>query len=113
MLTKFSVSNFKSFNEEFVFDLNDTNGYNFNKDSVNNGVVENAIVYGRNGVGKSNLGLAVFDIIDHLTDSEHGDVEYAHYLNALNSSKFATFKYEFSIAQIKSFTFIEKMKIEL
>ena len=64
MLTNFTVRNFKSFNEEFVFDLNDTNGYNFNKDSVIDGVVENAIVYGRNGVGKSNLGLAVFDIID-------------------------------------------------
>ncbi|MBU3660007.1 MAG: ATP-binding protein [Flavobacteriales bacterium] len=101
MLTKFSVSNFKSFNDEFVFDLNDTNGYNFNKESVNNGIVENAIVYGRNGVGKSNLGLAVFDIIDHLTDSEHGDIEYTHYLNALNSSKIATFKYEFSIASNK------------
>ena len=66
MLTNFSVRNFKSFNEEFVFDLNDTNGYNFNKDSVIDGVVENAIVYGRNGVGKSNLGLAVFDIIDYV-----------------------------------------------
>ena len=101
MLTNFTVRNFKSFNEEFVFDLNDTNGYNFNKDSVIDGVVENAIVYGRNGVGKSNLGLAVFDIIDHLTDSEHGDLEYSHYLNALNNEKFATFKYDFIISTCK------------
>lgn len=101
MLTNFSVTNFKSFNEEFVFDLKNTNGYNFNKESVNQGVVENAIVYGRNGVGKSNLGFAIFDIIDHLTDTEHGDSEYIHYLNALNESKFATFKYEFLINSSK------------
>ncbi|MEC4114860.1 ATP-binding protein [Myroides pelagicus] len=98
MLTSFTVRNFKSFNEKFVFDLSDTNGYSFNKDSVINGVVENAIVYGRNGVGKSNLGLAVFDIIEHLTDFEHGDSEYLHYLNALNNETFATFKYDFVIS---------------
>lgn len=97
MLTKFSVSNFKSFNEEFVFNLKDANGYNFNQESVNNGIVENAIVYGKNGVGKSNLGLAIFDIISHLTDKEHGDLEYVHYQNALNNSEFTTFKYEFFI----------------
>lgn len=97
MLTKFSVSNFKSFNEEFVFDLQNTNGYNFNKESVIEGIVENAIIYGKNGVGKSNLGLAIFDIIDHLTDTEHGDFEYNYYLNAINSSDLATFHYEFLI----------------
>lgn len=101
MLTNFSVSNFKSFNDEFVFDLNNTNGYNFNKESINHGIVENAIVYGRNGIGKSNLGLAIFDIIDHLTDAEHGDTEYVHFLNALNKSKYATFKYEFLINSSK------------
>lgn len=106
MLTKFSVSNFKSFNEEFVFDLQNTNGYNFNKDSVIEGIVENAIVYGKNGVGKSNLGLAIFDIIDHLTDTEHGDFEYIHFLNALNKSKLATFHYEFLIDSKKiSYTY--------
>ena len=99
--TAFFVSNFKSFNEEFVFDLNNTNGYNFNKESVYHGIVENAIVYGKNGVGKSNLGLAIFDIIDHLTDSEHGDFEYTHYLNALSNSQVATFRYKFSIASSK------------
>ena len=93
MLTNFTVRNFKSFNDEFVFDLNNTNGYNFNKESVIDGVVENAIVYGKNGVGKSNLGLAIFDIITHLTDTEHGDSEYDYYLNALNTSKYATFYY--------------------
>lgn len=97
MLTKFSVSNFKSFNKEFVFDLQNTNGYNFNRESVIEGIVENAIVYGKNGVGKSNLGLAIFDIIEHLTDNEHGDSQYSNFLNALSSEKYATFHYEFLI----------------
>ena len=110
MLTKFSVSNFKSFNEEFVFDLQNTNGYNFNKESVIEGVVENAIVYGKNGVGKSNLGLAIFDIIGHLTDTEHGDSEYNYYLNALNPSKFATFSYEFLIDS-KKIVYTDKKNI--
>lgn len=95
MLTKFSVTNFKGFNEEFVFDLSDTNGYAFNKECVKDGVVNNAIVYGPNGVGKSNLGLAIFDIIGHLTDKETDEFKYSFYLNAFNSSNWASFHYEF------------------
>lgn len=96
MLTKFSVSNFKGFNTEFVFDLQDTNGYNFNKESIKNGIVNNALVYGPNGVGKSNLGFAIFDILGHLTDKIRGDESrYLYYLNALNNSDTAHFYYEF------------------
>ena len=95
MLTKFAVTNFKGFNKEFVFDLQDTNGYVFNKESVKNGVVNNALVYGHNGVGKSNLGLAIFDIIGHITDTQTTDALYSYYLNAFNKSETATFYYEF------------------
>ena len=95
MLTKFSVSNFKSFNEEFVLDLGDTNAYEFNKESVKNGIVNNALVYGHNGVGKSNLGLALFDIVGHLTDTKRNELEYSNYLNALSKSETAHFQYEF------------------
>lgn len=97
MLTKFKVSNFKSFNQDFVFDLTETNGYNFNKESIKNGIVNNALIYGHNGVGKSNLGLALFDIIEHLTDQNKNEKEYQVYLNAYNKSKFAEFHYEFLI----------------
>ncbi len=95
MLTKFLVSNFKSFNNEFIFDLIDTNGYNFNSECIKNGVVNNALVYGHNGVGKSNLGLAIFDIIAHLTDKKTNELEYSIYLNALNHFETAHFQYEF------------------
>jgi AAA15 family ATPase/GTPase len=95
VLTKFSVSNFKSFNTEFVFDLKNTNAYEFNQSSVKNGIVNNVLIYGHNGVGKSNLGLAIFDIIGHLTDTKSPELEYSIYLNALNKSKTAHFCYEF------------------
>ncbi len=97
MLSRLTVSNFKGFNTEFVFDLSNTNSYEFNSDAVSNGIVKNALVYGHNGVGKSNLGLALFDIIGHLTDKNINENEYKQnvYLNAINKSKTAYFKYEF------------------
>ena len=95
MLTRFSTSNFKGFNTEFTFNLKNTNGYEFNKESVKDGVVNHAIIYGQNGVGKSNLGLAIFDIIGHLTDLNKA--QYSSYLNAFNKSDTANFHYEFLI----------------
>lgn len=95
MLAKFSVSNFKGFNREFTFDLQNTNAYVFNKESIKNGIVNNAVIYGRNGSGKSNLGLAIFDIIGHLTDKETVESQYSSYLNAMNDSQVANFHYEF------------------
>lgn len=95
MLTKFTVSNFKSFDKEFIFDLQNTNGYTFNKECIKNGIVNNALIYGHNGVGKSNLGFALFELIGHLTDKKTDKDEYQNYLNAYNNSKVATFKYEF------------------
>lgn len=95
VLTKFTVSNFKSFNSEFILDLQETNSYAFNSECIKNGIVNNALVYGHNGVGKSNLGLAIFDIIGHLTDAKSNAIEYSNYLNALNKSETANFRYEF------------------
>ena len=60
MLRKFKVSNFKSFEKDFEIDLTNVNGYEFNKNSIKDGIVNNAIIYGHNGVGKSNLALAIF-----------------------------------------------------
>lgn len=97
MLRKFKISNFKSFEKEFEFDLTEVNGYEFNKDSIKNGVVNNALVYGHNGVGKSNLALAIFDIIKHLTDKQRNEVSYRNYMNAYCQSEFASFSYEFYI----------------
>ncbi len=97
MLRKFKVSNFKGFEKDFELDLTAVNGYAFNKDAIKNGVVNNAIIYGENGVGKSNLALAIFDIIGHLTDGKRKEAAYNNYLNAYCSSEIACFYYEFLI----------------
>lgn len=97
MLRKFKVSYFKSFENDFELDLTDVNGYEFNKGCIKNGLVNNAIIYGRNGVGKSNLAFAIFDIIEHLTDKERYEQVYKNYLNAVCDSKLAVFYYEFLI----------------
>ncbi|MFS4473953.1 AAA family ATPase [Chryseobacterium sp. T20] len=97
MLAKFKVSNFKSFEKNFSFDLTDTNGYTFNDGCVVNGIVNNALIYGHNGVGKSNIGLALFDIIEHLTDQNKSESEYSYYLNAYNEADYAEFYFEFLI----------------
>jgi AAA15 family ATPase/GTPase len=97
MLRKFSVTNFKGFNSKYELNFGNSNNYEFNIGAIENGVVKNAIIYGHNGVGKSNLGLAIFDIIGHLTDKNINENEYKTqtYLNAYSSSRTAKFEYEF------------------
>ena len=97
MLRKFKVSNFKNFDKDFILDLTDINGYEFNQECVKNGIINNALIYGHNGVGKSNLALAIFDIIEHLTDKNRSEHVYQNYLNAYSESDYAEFYYEFLI----------------
>ena len=95
MLAKIEVSNFKSFNKNFIFDLSETSLFSFNPECVKNKIVNKAIIYGQNGCGKSNLGFAIFDIISHLTDKENEPKYYKNYLNADTTKKLATFKFTF------------------
>jgi len=95
MLTKIEITNFKSFNEKFTFDLSKTNSFEFNKECIRDGIVNKAIIYGHNGCGKSNLGFAIFDIISHLTDKEFLSDNYKNYFNANSNSKYVTFSFEF------------------
>lgn len=97
MLQKFSVSNFKNFRQNFELDLSKVKGYQFNERSIRNNLVNNAVIYGPNGVGKSNLAFAIFDIIEHLTDNNRNENAYRNYLNAYSEDKYATFRYEFLI----------------
>ena len=97
MLKKFRVSNFKCFEKDFLLDLSETNGYTFNADCIKNGIVNCALIYGHNGMGKSNLGLAIFDIIEHLTDKKRNESKYQNYLNAYSKAPTADFFYEFLI----------------
>lgn len=95
MLTRFEVTNFKSFKEKFVFDFTNTNDYQFNLECVKNAAVNKAIIYGANGSGKSNLGLAIFDIV-RLTDKNFDTKLYKNYLNANLKNDLAEFNYVFN-----------------
>ena len=70
MLQKFSVENFKGFKEKITLDIGSPNNYNFNSELIEKGCVTKGIIYGINSCGKSNLGLAIFDLITHLTEKE-------------------------------------------
>lgn len=93
MIAKFEVKNFKNFNEWFSFDLTDTKQYAFKPECVNNGIVSKALVYGPNGVGKSNLGFAMLDITLHLKDRHSISKSYENYLPVGSEKEIAEFKY--------------------
>ena len=95
MLKRFEVQNFKGFNNTLVFDLT-ARDYAFNSGIIKNGIVNKAIVYGKNGVGKSCLGYALFDAVWHLTDKERMPGKYlVNYLNLLSSMTYAIFRFYF------------------
>ena len=95
MLKKFSVENFKGFQEKITFDIGSPNNYNFNSEIIENGCVTKGIIYGINSSGKSNLGLAIFDIITHLTEKKKLLPSYDFYLNMSGRKSFAEFEYTF------------------
>ncbi len=95
MLKRFEVENFKGFDEKLTFDLS-AREYSFNKNLVVDGIVNKAIVYGKNGIGKSSLGIAMFDITWHLTDKERMPVIYLqNYINLDTAKPNAVFSYTF------------------
>lgn len=95
MLKKFSVRNFKNFKETFTLDFSDVHDYQFNKQCIKNGILNKTIIYGKNSVGKTNLGIALFDITSHLVDTNGANSMYQYYLNGDSDEKYATFRYEF------------------
>lgn len=96
MLQKFSVKGFKNFSSKIELDLTSGN-YTFNDEAVANNIVKTGVIYGENASGKSNLGLAIMDIITHLTDKEKKINEYKkHYLNLEESPDNAEFEYVFN-----------------
>lgn len=95
MLKRFEVENFKGFKKRIILDLS-AREYGFNKNLIVDNIVNKAIIYGKNGVGKSCLGIALFDIIYHLTDKERMPAKYLiNYLNLESDCDFATFVYHF------------------
>ena len=102
MLKKFTVTNFKNFRTKISFDLGSHSNYEFNDEILKDGCVTKGIVYGINGSGKSNLALALFDIVLHLTDKERVLDRYYPYLNLNSNKPYAEFEYcfEFSGSEV-------------
>ena len=95
MLKKFSVKNFKGFEKEISIDFT-VKEYPFNEELICNGLVNKAILYGKNGVGKSSLGIAIFDIVSHLTDKQRIPDSYVtNYRNLNHPNDAAVFRYDF------------------
>lgn len=100
MLKRFEVENFKGFKDRLVFNL-EARDYNYNSQTIRDGLVKNALVYGKNGSGKSSLGIALFDAVAHLTDKKTFHVGYVQaYRNLENpDGQYAHFKYVFQFGK--------------
>lgn len=95
MLKRFEVENFRGFQTRLALDLK-AGRYDFNPEVESHGLVKNAIVYGPNGIGKSALGLALFDMILHLTDKNpFAAHQILPYRNLNRASDDVAFKYVF------------------
>ena len=100
MLLKFQVKNFKQF-KSLVLDFQNVRDYSINKNCLMKGgkVLKNLLVYGPNASGKSNLGFALFDVVQHLFDHKTNPGGYAYYLNADNPTEAAQFSYTFQFGK--------------
>lgn len=104
MLVSVSIKNFRNFEDWFELDLRTSKNYEFNTHTVDNGIVKHGMIYGRNGGGKSNLGLAILDITSHLNDvaSNSSMVSLkSNYLNGNSGNDLAEFVYQFDFSGIK------------
>lgn len=100
MLHKFSVKNFRNFSDLLTFDLS-SQQYEFNENAVREGSILHGMVYGPNGGGKSNLGLAMVDPILHLIDSPSVLSSLDNnYLNGGPGVELAEFAFEFRIDKV-------------
>ena len=94
MLKSFSVSNFKQFKNVSI-DFTDVRDYKFSNECIKDGFIKNAVIYGKNSSGKTNFGLAIMDIVNHLTDKEKLLPLYVYFTNADNMTEPARFTFEF------------------
>ena len=111
MLTRFAVKNYRGFADKIEWDLSHPSNYTFNSHAINNGVVKNGIVYGPNGSGKTNLGLAIFDIANHLSHKWKKPDYYLNFAYAANIIKPVEFEYTFVFGDdILNYSYSKKAK---
>jgi len=94
MITHFSVKNFRCFKNWMHFSLASDKRYSFNETALNNAAIKQAIVYGENGGGKTNLGYALLDITRHLSQKPTRYPNFrTSYLNGDSDEQIAEFKF--------------------
>lgn len=98
MLKKFEVKGYKNFEKNFTLDFSKVRDYKFNDEVIQNGLVNTAIIYGKNAVGKTNFGKAIMDIRNNLFNDSltHATEDY---LNADMEGDNAEFSYEFKFSE--------------
>lgn len=101
MLIKFAVKNYRGFYNRLEWDLSHPSNYSFRSEAIRNGVVKNGIVYGDNGSGKTNLGLAVFDIANHLSHKWKKIDYYQNFESAALEKNPVEFEYWFVFGEKK------------
>ena len=108
MLQKFKVRYFAGFDREITLDLSNPKNYAFQPQCItNDGIIRAAVVHGINGVGKSNLGLALFDIFKNLTDYSGAPEIYPPYLCADRPQDIEAAEFEYTF-RLKGCTLIYK-----
>lgn len=95
MITKFAVKNYRGFSDRIEWDLSNPNSYSFNTFAIKDGIIKNGIIYGPNGCGKSNLALALFDIILHLTQKSKSQHQFDTIVNIYHPEDLMSFEYTF------------------
>lgn len=97
MLKRFAVENYRGFRDRVEMDLSKVRNYTFHADYVRDGLVNKCMIVGRNGCGKTNFGLALFDIVSVLTDfqTETKQKDAFGFLNGDSDVPYATFSYVF------------------
>ena len=103
MLKKFTVSNYRSFEGPITLDFTKVGDYDFNEECIKDGVINKAIIYGKNAVGKTNFSKAILDVVtmipgltsDFVLNSVQSKL--VGYLNAKSEKEFARFEYTFEI----------------
>jgi len=95
MLSKFAVKNFRGFSERIEWDLSHPSNYTFNTYAIKDGVIKNGIIYGPNGSGKTNFSLALFDIVNHLTQKFKKTEYYQNFVYGGDANLNVDFEYTF------------------
>ena len=93
MLKRFSVEGYRGFKGKVSFDLSSPRDYRFNASALQSSVIKDALVYGRNGVGKTNLCKALLDARRNVALDAMGQQAESTFLNADISRDAASFSY--------------------